>query len=282
MFDAGENSKNSELTEEIEFSLLLQAIYQRYGYDFRNYAYASLRRRLHSFIFKNGLSSLSALQDYVLRDSANMARLLGTISVNVSAMFRDPDFYLALRENILPDMRDLPLIRVWHAGCSGGEEVYSMAILMHELGLLNKTRFYATDLSTQIISKAKQAIFDIKDMRDYTINYQKSGGEADFSDYYSANHGSVIISDFLRKNIVWAEHNLVSDASFNEFHIILCRNVMIYFNEKLQRKVHALIHDSLAEGGILGLGHVESLRFSPYESSFKVLSKQEKLYKKIK
>lgn len=282
MFGAGENSKDNEFTEEIEFSLLLQAIYQRYGYDFRDYAHASLRRRLHSFIFKNGLSSLSALQDYVLRDSANMARLLGTISVNVSAMFRDPDFYLALRKNILPDMSDLPLIRVWHAGCSGGEEVYSMAIVMHELGLLNKTRFYATDISTQIISKAKQAIFDIKDMRDYTINYQRSGGEADFSDYYSANHGSIIISDFLRKNIVWAEHNLVSDASFNEFHIILCRNVMIYFNEKLQRKVHTLIHDSLAEDGILGLGHVESLRFSPYESSFKVLSKQEKLYKKIK
>lgn len=268
--------------EDIELPLLLEAIYRRYGYDFRDYAQASLRRRLHTFQRGEGLPSLSALQERLLHDYDCMARLLDTVSVGVSAMFRDPAFYKALRDKVVPALRDLPLIRVWHAGCSTGEEVYSLAILLREENLLDKTRLYATDISDQLLARAQEAIFPLKYMQDYTSNYQKAGGKGDFSAYYTAKHGGAILHDFLRANIVWASHNLVSDASFNEFHLILCRNVMIYFNRQLQERVHKLIYDSLAPGGVLGLGHGESLQFTPYQDRYEVVDAEEKLYRRVR
>lgn len=269
--------------EAIEQPLLLEAMFQCYGYDFRDYAPASLGRRLHQAMVEEGVASLSAYQDLVLHQSAAMARFLDMVSVNVTAMFRDPPFYRAVREKVLPRLRSLPLIRVWHAGCSTGEEVYSLAIVLHEAGLLERSRLYATDANPRVIERAKQGIFPLRQMREYTANYQRAGGPADFSAYYTAKHDGAIMRDFLRRGIVWAEHNLVSDGSFNEFHLIFCRNVLIYFNRKLQGRVHRLLYESLAVNGVLALGQGESLPFqSPAEDRFETVDAAEKLYMRIK
>jgi len=274
----------SERIAAIELPLLLQAIYQRYGYDFRDYAPASLQRRLQRALDEEGLASLSTLQERVLRDQAVMARLLDMLCVDVSAMFRDPAFYQQLRSRVLPawSALPLPLLRVWHAGCASGEEVYSLAILLHEAGLQQKARLYATDLNERLLQQGQAAVYSIKHMRQYTANYQQSGGLAHFSDYYTAKHGGAILRDYLRGNIVWAVHNLATDSSFNEFQLILCRNVMIYFNRRLQERVHRLLYHSLALDGVLGLGHGESLQFTPYQDCYEVVDAAAKLYRKVK
>lgn len=271
-----------EAIEAIELPLLLEAIRLRYGYDFRDYAAASLKRRIHRAMQLEKLATISALQDCVVHEPECMVRFLNAVSVDVTAMFRDPSFYLAFREKVVPILRDLPVIRIWHAACCAGQEVYSMAILLHEEGLLGRAKIYATDINERLLVQGKEAIFPIKHMRDYTTNYLKAGGRGGFSDYYTAKHESVIMRDFLRNNIVWAAHNLVTDATFNEFHVILCRNVMIYFNRSLQDRVHKLFYDSLAEDGVLGLGRGESLQLTPYEDRYKVLDGAEKLYQKVK
>ncbi|WP_137894757.1 protein-glutamate O-methyltransferase CheR [Ramlibacter sp. 2FC] len=266
--------------ETIELPLLLKAIYQRYGYDLRDYAVASLMRRIRRAMTLEKLATLSAFQERVLREAACMARFLDVLSVDVSAMFRDPGVYQVFRDKVVPGLRGLPLVRVWHAGCCTGEEVYSMAILLHEAGLLGKTKLYATDINERVLAKGRGAIFPLKRMREYTGNYQHSGGLAQFSDYYAAKHEGAIMRDFLRGNIVWATHNLVTDSSFNEFHVILCRNVMIYFNRELQARVHKLLYQSLAPGGVLWLGAGESLRFTPFEDRYDVVDEAGKLYRK--
>ncbi len=271
-----------EAIEAIELPLLLEAMAQRYGYDFRDYAVASLKRRLRRAMAEEGLSTLSAFQDRVLHDPKCMARFLDIVSVDVSALFRDPAFYKVLREKVVPGLRSLPLIRIWHAGCAGGEEVYSMAILLHEEGLLARTQFYATDINERVLEQGRAAIYPINRMREYTANYQKAGGKEPFSDYYTAKHESAILHDLGRGNIVWAVHNLVTDGSFNEFHVVLCRNVMIYFNRQLQARVHRLIYDSLALGGVLGLGSAESLRATPCEDCYEAVGQAEKLYRKVR
>lgn len=271
-----------EAIEAIELPLLLEAIRQRYGYDFRDYAPASLKRRIRRAMQLEQLATLSALQDRVVHDAECMARLLDMVSVDVSAMFRDPTFYQVFRSKVVPVLRELPIVRVWHAGCCAGQEVYSMAILLHEEGLLGRAKLYATDINERLLAQGKEAIFPIKHMRDYTANYQKAGGQGQFCDYYTAKHEGVIMRDFLRSNIVWAAHNLVTDASFNEFQVILCRNVMIYFNCDLQGRVHRLLYDSLADAGVLGLGRGESLQFTPYEDRYDLLDGAEKLYRKVK
>ncbi len=268
--------------EAIELPLLLEAIFQRYGYDFRAYAPASMKRRVHRAMQQEARRTVSGYQERILREPEAMARFLDAVSVEVTAMFRDPYFHKAFREKVAPGLRGLPLIRVWHAGCATGEEVYSMAILLHEEGLLEKTRLYATDLNARAIERGKQGIFPLKHMRDYTANYQKAGGRGTFSDYYTAKHDAVIMRDFLRKSITWAEHNLAADGSFNEFHLIVCRNVMIYFNRELQERVHRLIYDSLAPGGVLALGHGESLQFSLLEERYVAVDRAEKIYRKIR
>lgn len=269
--------------EAIELPLLLEAMAQRYGYDFRDYSMASLKRRVHLAMQREqGIHTISAYQDRILHDPEAMMRFLDVVSVDVTAMFRDPAFYRAFRDKVVLAWRGLPLLRIWHAGCATGEEVYSMAIVLHEEGLLDKARLYATDINHRLLEQGKGRIFAIKQMKDYTDNYQKAGGKLVFSDYYTARHDEVILRAFLGKNIVWAEHNLVSDSSFNEFHVVLCRNVMIYFNRKLQDRVHRLIYDSLPVGGVLGLGHGESLQLTPYENCYEVVDRAAKLFRKIR
>lgn len=274
--------QDAERIEVIEMPLLLEAMFQRYGYDFRGYAPASLKRRLHRAMQEEGLVSLSSLQERILHSPEAMARFLDIVSVEVTAMFRDPAFYRVFREKVVPGLCGQPAIRIWHAGCSTGEEVYSTAIMLHEEGLLDKARLYATDLNQRVLARARAGIFPIRNMKEHTVNYQKSGGKAGFSGYYTARGDSIILREFLRKNIVWAEHNLVSDSSFNEFHVIFCRNVLIYFGRPLQERVHRLLHDSLAPGGFLGLGRSESLQFTPLESCYEAVDRIEKWYRKVR
>lgn len=269
--------------EAIELPLLLEAMYQRYGYDFRAYAPASLGRRLRRAMRDEpGVTSISAYQDRILHDAHCMRRFLDVVSVDTTAMFRDPNFYRVLRQKVIPQLRMTAHPSIWHAGCSTGEEVYSMAIVLHEEGLLERTTLFATDINPGVLQAGQQAIFRIRNMQHYTGNYQKAGGKASFSDYYVAKHEGVIMRDFLRHNIVWADHNLVSDSSFNEFQLILCRNVMIYFQRALQARVHEMLYDSLAMNCVLGLGHGESLQFTPREDCYEAVDRAEKLYRKVK
>ena len=272
---------NSEL-EQIEIELLLEGIYQHYGFDFRSYAYASIRRRLWKRIEAEGLSTISALQDRVLHDSDLMERLLLDLSVNVTAMFRDPGFYRVFRQQVVPTLRTYPFIRIWHAGCATGEEVYSMAILLEEEGLYERSRIYATDINEVVLQKAKSGIFPLDRMQEYTENYISAGGKRSFSDYYIAKYDGALFAPSLTKNVVFSQHNLVTDRSFSEFNVILCRNVLIYFDKTLQARVLTLFYDSLAIFGVLALGSKESLRFSPYEECYQQIDGPEKIYRKVK
>lgn len=271
---------NAEL-EEIEIQLLLEGMARYYGYDFRNYALASLKRRIWNTMRAEQLEHVSQLQERVLHDPACMERFLLALTVNVTAMFRDPGFYLTFRERVVPLLRTYPFIRIWHAGCSTGEEVYSMAILLHEAGLYERCRIYATDMNSAVLSKAKAGIFPLDKMQDYTSNYLKAGGARSFSEYYTAAYDHAIFRPWLRDQITFSQHNLATDGSFNEFNVVLCRNVMIYFNKTLQEHVHQLLHNSLSMFGILGLGHAESLKFTPYEQQYVELVSGERLYRRI-
>lgn len=267
--------------EDIEIQLLLEGVYRYYGYDFRNYAFSSLRRRIQNFLRAEGLVSISALQERVLRDRTCLERFLLGLTVNVTSMFRDPSFYLAFRSQVVPLLRTYPFIRIWHAGCSTGQEVYSMAILLHEEELYHRCRIYATDTNESVLQKAKSGIFSLELMQEYTQLYLKAGGKRSFSEYYTAAYGSAIFREFLREKIVFAQHNLATDSSFNEFNVIFCRNVLIYFDRVLQKRVHELFYGSLCSFGILGLGRQESIRFTPYEQSYEEVAKGEKLYRRL-
>lgn len=267
--------------EQIEIELLLEGIFRHYGYDFRSYAYASLRRRIWKRIRAEELDSVSALQQRVLHDQEAMNRLLMDLSVNVTAMFRDPSFYVALRELVIPLLRTYPFIRIWHAGCSTGEEVYSLAILLHEEGLYDRARIYATDINEAVLQTAKARIYPLDKMQEYTQNYQRAGGTRSFSEYYTAAYDGALFAPELARNAIFAQHNLVTDRSFSEFNLILCRNVMIYFNRTLQDQVHELFDQSLPTYGILALGSKETMRFSRSEERYEVLSAHEKIYRKI-
>jgi chemotaxis protein methyltransferase CheR len=267
--------------EEIEFQLLLEGIYRYYGFDFRDYAPASLKRRIWSAARAEGLTRISAFQDRLLHDPACMERFLIMLSVNVTAMFRDPGFYLAFRTKVVPMLRTYPFIRIWHTGCSTGEEAYSMAILLKEEGLYNRCRIYATDMNEAVLKRAREGIFPLEKMQEYTNNYLKAGGTRSFSEYYTAAYDSAIFSGSLRENIVFSQHNLALDGSFNEFQVILCRNVLIYFNKSLQERVHNLLYDSLVMFGVLGLGHQESIRFNTHERDYEELESGLRLYRRI-
>ena len=268
--------------ERLEVELLLEAVYRHYGYDFREYAPASLTRRLRRRIDEEGLSTVSALQDRVLHDRSCMERLLRDLSINVTAMFRDPSFHLALRQKVIPLLRTYPFVRIWAAGSSTGEEVYSLAILLSEEGLYDRTRIYATDINQGVLETARSGLFPLDKMREYTHNYIRAGGTRAFSEYYVARYDAALFSRSLLDNVVFAQHNLVSDGSFNEFHLILCRNVLIYFDRSLQNRVHELFHSSLVTFGILGLGQKESLRFTEYESLYDELDAAQRLYRRAK
>ncbi|BCL33633.1 CheR family methyltransferase [Nostoc sp. MS1] len=267
--------------EDIEIKLLLEGIYQYYGHDFRNYAVSSLKRRIHSFIRLEGLENISALQEKLLHDRTCLERFLLSLTVNVTSMFRDPSFYLAFRKQVVPLLRTYPFIRIWHAGCSTGEEVYSMAILLQEENLYHRCRIYATDTNEKVLQNAKSGIFPLKMMQEYTQLYLRAGGKQSFSEYYTAAYDHAIFRASLRENVIFAQHNLATDSSFNEFNVIFCRNVLIYFNQVLQKRVHTLFHNSLCSFGILGLGKQESLRFTSYEQYYEEIAKGEKLYRRL-
>jgi chemotaxis protein methyltransferase CheR len=267
--------------ERIEIDLLLEGIYRHYGLDFRGYALGSLKRRLTRRMREEGTPTLSALQDKVLHDPVAMERLLVALSISVTAMFRDPTFYRAFREKVVPLLRTYPFIRLWNAGCATGEETLSVAIVLEEEGLLDRTRIYATDFNAWVVDRARSAEFPLARMKTYTQNYLKAGGKHEFSRYYTADGPIARFSPQLAQNMVFAQHNLVSDGSFNEFHGILCRNVLIYFGNPLQGRVHELFHDSLVNFGVLGLGHKETIRFTPLEHCYEAIDSREKLYRRI-
>ena len=268
--------------ERLEVELLLEAVYRHYGFDFRTYAYASLRRRVWKRIQAERLETVSDLQAAVLHDSAALERLLDDLSVNVTAMFRDPNFFLAFREKVVPMLRTYPFFRIWHAGCSTGEEVYSMAILLEEEGLYDRARVYATDMNERVLRQARAGIFPLERMQEYTDNYIKAGGRRSFSEYYTAGYDGALFHPTLLRNVVFAQHNLVTDRSFSEFNAILCRNVLIYFDKSLQTRVHRLFYDSLATFGVLALGGKETLRFSAFEDRFEPAAAAEKIYRKVR
>ncbi|MNB89453.1 Chemotaxis protein methyltransferase Cher2 [compost metagenome] len=272
----------SDELEQIEIELLLDGVHRLYGYDFRNYALPSLKRRIWHHVHAENVHSISALQEKVLHDRACFERFVYSLSIPVTEMFRDPGLFLTFRQKVVPLLRTYPYIRIWHAGCSTGEEVYSMAILLHEEGLYDKARIYATDMNERSLQQAKEGVYDISRMKQYTKNYLEAGGTRAFSEYYTAKYNSVILQPYLRKNIIFAEHNLATDTSFNEFNVIFCRNVMIYFNDELRDHVHGLFHESLSRFGILVLGSKESIHFTKYSDCYESLDRVEKIYRNIK
>lgn len=266
--------------EEIEIDLFCEGVFKHYGFDYRQYARSSLKRRLKKTMAQVGLKTISALQDGVLHDKQMMEQLILNLSINVTSMFRDPGMYKAFREQIIPILKTYPSIRLWHAGCSSGEEAYSMAILLEEEGLGNKAKIYATDLNEAIIKKAKSGIFQLDVMQEYTNNYNSAGGKRSFSEYYTAKYDYAKLSPDILNRIVFSKHNLVTDSSFNEFNVIFCRNVMIYFNKQLQNRVHKLMHDSLCRFGILVLGAKESVQFTPEHKNYKEIDRGWRIYQR--
>jgi chemotaxis protein methyltransferase CheR len=268
--------------ENIELGLLLEAVYRHYGYDFRQYAHASLRRRVWRRVKEERLGSITALTDHLLHDPACMARLLSDLSINVTAMFRDPGFYVSFAEHVVPQLRTYPFTRIWVAGCSTGEEVYSLAILLAEHDLYDRTRIYATDINQLAVDQARHGVYPLDRMQEYTENYIKADGKRSFSEYYVAAYDGALFDAALGENVVWAQHNLAQEGGFNEFQVIFCRNVLIYFDKELQNKVQRLFYESLTRFGTLCLGSKESMRFSAYEDSYEVVDPEAKIFRRIK
>ena len=265
---------------DIELRLLIDAIYLKFSYDFRDYSGASVKRRVTHALRQFDCSTISALQERVLHDPAVFMQLLQFLTIPVSEMFRDPSHFLAIRQEVVPLLKTYPSIKIWIAGCSTGEEVYSMAILLREEGLLDRTIIYATDINPSSLEKAKQGIFSMESVRAYTQNYQKAGGQRAFSDYYTAAYDYAIFDKSLRENVTFADHSLATDSVFSETQLISCRNVLIYFNKKLQDRAFGLFHDSLSHRGFLVLGSKETLDFSAYSNKFESFVKPERIYRK--
>jgi chemotaxis protein methyltransferase CheR len=265
---------------DIEVRLLVQAVHLRYGHDFRDYALASLKRRVVQAQQRMGADTISALQERVLHDPGEFAQLLQYLTVPVSEMFRDPAYFLALRRHVVPVLRTYPSLKVWVAGCSTGEEPYSLAILLQEEGLLERTILYATDINHGSLEKARQGIFPLDAMQAFTRNYQAAGGGRSFSDYYTAAYGGALFDRKLRDSITFADHSLATDAVFSETHLVSCRNVLIYFNRSLQDRALGLFHESLARRGFLGLGSKETLDFSAWADQFEPVSRPDRIYRK--
>jgi chemotaxis protein methyltransferase CheR len=266
--------------ERIEVDLLLEGVYRAYSYDFRGYARASLRRRLWRRAHEEGVQTLSGLQDRVLHDPAVMDRLLRDLSINVTEMFRDPGFFRALREKVVPILRTYPYARVWNAGCSTGEETYSLAIILAEAGLLDRVRIYATDMNDDVLAVARQGSFAVDKMDRYVDNYERAGGTREsLARYFTVQDGQATFARSLLDGTVFAQHNLAQDAAFNDFHLIVCRNVMIYFARPLQERVHELFLSSLVRFGVLALGHKESV-IASHEDRYEILDAGEKLYRR--
>ena len=265
---------------EIEMRLLLEAIYEAYHYDFRQYAAASLKRRLAHALTRFDCRSLSVLQDKVLHDKQVFPVLLEYLTVQVSDLFRDPGYYRALRQHVLPTLATYPSLKVWVAGCSTGEEAYSMAILLAEAGLLERTLIYATDINSESLRKAATGVYDLDRIRQFTLNHRESGGKGSLSDHYHAAGHSAVMAPKLRNRITFADHSLATDSMFSEVHFISCRNVLIYFNRELQDRALGIFQEALVLRGFLGLGSKESLRFSSQSHAFVDYRSEEKIYRK--
>jgi chemotaxis protein methyltransferase CheR len=266
----------------LEIDLLLTGLAERYGYDFRHYARASLTRRVRRAVQSEGMPSVSALQHRLLHDVDAAMRFVAAISVHTTAMFRDPDVYRALRAEVVPMLRTYPFVRIWHAGCSSGEEVYSLAILLEEEGLYDRCRIYATDLSDAILERARQGVYPLRSMREHTRAYQVTGGTRDFSSYYVTDQENAVFRASLRRQLVFSQHNLVSDSAFNEFQLIMCRNVLLYFDQTLRHRAHELFHSSLSNFGVLVLGKKESLRHTPHSEAYHELKDGLRIYRRAR
>ena len=265
---------------DIELQLLIEAVYLKYHYDFRQYAKASLKRRLTAAMTRFGCTTLSQLQDKVVHEPATFPQLLDFLTVPVSEMFRDPGYFRSLRESVVPLLRTYPSLKVWVAGCSTGEEVYSLAILLREEGLLARTLIYATDINPQTLKKAQAGIYDMERVAGFTENHRKSGARTSLSDYYTAAYGNVVLDKALRQHVVFSDHSLATDSVFAEMHLVSCRNVLIYFNRELQDRALGLFREALCRKGFLGIGSKESLRFSVHADAFVELDRQERIYQK--
>ncbi len=272
-------SATTEL-ERLEMDLLLLAIFRHHGFDFRAYAQASLHRRIRKHMESVRVSTISGLTQLILHEPAALQRLLHDLSVNVTAMFRDPTFFLEFRNTVVPLLRTYPTVRIWHAGCSTGEEVYAMSILLEEEGIYERCRIYATDMDSTVLERARQGIFPLARMKEYTANYFLGGGKRSLSDYFTAKYEGALFAPRLAKNVLFTQHNLAMDRGFSEFNVILCRNVLIYFDRTLKDQVLSLFSESLSTRGVLCLGRKESLRFTAFEHDFSTLSARERIYRR--
>ncbi len=266
--------------ENLEIELILEALLKKSDFDYRNYSRAHIKRRLNHRLAVRGFNRYSDLIPEIIYNEELLRDLLLDLSINVTEMFRDPKFFDAVRSHVFPYINTYAFIKIWHAGCSSGQEVYSTAILLKEENLSKKTQLYATDFNRDILQRAKEGIYPIENIKKYTTNYQNAGGKFSFADYYNANYDSAAISLELKKNILFSFHNLVTDGAFGEMHVIFCRNVLIYFDKILQNRVLKLFHESLVPGGFLCLGSKESLRYSDVESLFETVSADYKIYRK--
>lgn len=266
---------------DLELRLFLEAVYVKYQHDFRDYSSATLRRRITQALHDLELENISMLQERVLRDPAVFARVLRYLTIQVSEMFRDPGYFAAIRQHAVPHLKTYPSIKVWVAGCSSGEELWSLAILFHEEGLLERTLFYGTDINPDALRKAEAAVYPLERMADFSRNYLASGGRASLSDYYIAAYGAATFARVLPIKAAFADHSLATDSVFSEVHLVSCRNVLIYFNRPLQDRAIGLFRDSLVRQGYLGLGSNESLRFTAHAPAFETISTRERLYRKF-
>lgn len=275
-----DNDQGIPLSDE-QIDLLLSDLIDRYGYDFTEYSRASFKRRVTRLIEQDRFPSFAEFRYHLIREPAYLTRFVEKVTVTVTEMFRDPHFYRALREHILPVLATRPVIRIWHAGCSTGEEVYSLAILLKEANLLHRSVQYATDINPAVLEQVRAGIFPLSQMKQYSENYILAGGRQDFSSYYTAHYDAAKFNDELGKRVVLATHNLVSDGTFNEFQLILCRNVMIYFDKPLQDRVLHLFYDSLETLGYLALGSKETIKFTEVAGKFKQMENRERIWRKV-
>ena len=267
-------------TFDIEMGLLLDAIYLKYHFDFRDYANASMRRRLKAAMARFSCTTLSQLQDKLLHEPAFFPQVLDYMTVQVSEMFRDPSYFLALRREVVPLLRTYPSLKIWVAGCSTGGEVYSLAILLREEGLLERTLIYATDINPQALQRAEAGVYDLDRIAAFTLNHQRAGGHSSLSDYYTAAYGRAVFDKSLRQQVVFSDHSLATDSVFAEVHLVSCRNVLIYFDRTLQNRAVGLFRDALCRKGFLGLGSKESLRFSSSADAFDDFVRDERIFQK--
>jgi chemotaxis protein methyltransferase CheR len=266
--------------QQEEMWVLLERVAKVYGYDFRDYAEASIRRRMTQWLAESGFASFSEAQPRVLQDPAVFETLLRGITVNVSEMFRDPPIFKTIREQVLQHLKTYPFVKIWHAGCASGEEAYSMAIMLAEEGLQGRFRIYATDINQGVLQKAREGIFPLREMKLFTQNYQKSGGMSAFSDYYTARYDYAMLMPFLKEHIVFAYHNLAVDNDFGEMQMVFCRNVLIYFKQPLKDRALNLFHSTLAAGGFLCLGTKEALEGRQIAPRFEEISPRSRIYRK--